>query len=237
MPRANATGIGTRQVVFLATKTDLGLKKTTILKILRFKMPTFEQVEEYAKKFSETDYNYGNKLWYSYRYYDGHTTRLRRRFIRYINLCLAMKEQIPVQVCSQIAQDLEEVDIELSNPMSVKFGWERVRSALQCTVDQFKKYAREATDLSSYVKLKLSPDWCYDSCEEERFGSEQLCFDLWLQFVASLMRGSNHWGKYVKPTERQLEEMKARREKAWEKVSEDMCKMLGEIIKDNKDNL
>lgn len=237
MPRANATGIKTRQVEFLAKKTDLGLKKTTILKILRFEMPAFSEVVEYAEKFAKAEMAFSslshNKLKYSYHYYNGYTSSRQRRIIRYLKLCLAMKGQISVAKDSQVVQDLQEVDIDLSLSESVQSGWIRVGSALQNTVEQFQKYAKEAADLSSYIKSNLISDWWYGGKDEERFGSEQLCFDLRLQFVASCMRSSKHFGMYVQPTEKQQEEIEAendRREKETFKHMRDMLTDLRDIL-------
>lgn len=192
-------------------------------------MPAFSQVEEYAENFVKVGgaCNRHENLKYAYHYYNGHTSSLQRRIIRYLNLCLAMKKQIPVEGNLQIAQDLEEIDVNLSNPMSVKSGWERVGSALQCAVDQFKKYAKEATDFSSYMKLHLPLSWWYECNDEERFGSERLCFDLELQFIASLMH-NEHWGRYVKLTKRQIEEMEAQKEKNLKEMGD----MLSEVFRD-----
>lgn len=227
MPRANATGIGTRQVEFLAT-TDLGLRKTTIFKILRFKMPTFDQVEEYAKKIPDDERHcfFDDQLRGMYLDYKDCISRIQRRIIRYLNLCLAMKGRISAEENSQIAQDLVEIDVDLSNPTSVKSGWERVGDALRNSIKQFNKYAQQATDLSNYITLRRPLDWMYTYTDEECFGSVQLYFDLWLQFVAALMADHKRKNIYVKPSKRQVEEMKAKRDRIWEETSDTIATMV-----------
>lgn len=226
MSGANATGIDATQVEFLATQTDLGLEKEVIWKILNFEMPTFEQVEEYDKQFEKdpfTDCVYDIQL--AYRYYEGHSLRLQRRAIRYLNLCLAMQHQIPVEEGSQVALDLAEVDINLEDEGSGQSGWERVSKALRNTAKEFLEYAEQATDLSTYGETYLPMGWWFMHNDDERFGPEDLCFKDYLDWL----HGTHLIGNWmVELTEKQKEELESKHHKKFR----NMCEALTDKIDD-----
>lgn len=217
MSGANATGIGTTQVEFLATQTDLGLEKEVIWKILNFEMPTFEQVEEYDNQFEKdpvTDAVYDIQL--SYLYYKGHATRLQRRAIRLLNLCLAMQRQIPVEEGSQVALDLAEVDINLDDEGSGQSGWERVSKALRNTAKEFLEYAEQATDLSTYGETYITMGWWFMHNDDERFGPEKLCFDDYCDWRQGLHTEVEK--RMVELTERQKETLKRKQDEKMSRI-------------------
>lgn len=194
--------IGTEQIQYLTTQANLGLTEETIRQILEFKMPTFEEVEEYHKENNGDSYK-TRYLKRAYHYYEGHTTRLQRRLIRYMAIFLAMDGQISLEEYPQVMQDLEEVDIDLLDQESAQSGWERVNRAFSNALKKFLNYAEEATCLSSYNFL-LTDGWIMCCSDDERFGSERLrhC-DRWLDVRMS------EPGMYVELTrkqERALEE-------------------------------
>lgn len=182
--------IGTEQIQYLTTQANLGLTEETIRQILEFKMPTFEEVEEYHKENNGDSYK-TRYLKRAYHYYEGHTTRLQRRLIRYMAIFLAMDGQISLEEYPQVMQDLEEVDIDLLDQDSARSGWWRVNRAFSNTLKNFFKYVKEATCLSSYDKISMD-EWTMCCSDDERFGSERL-----------LDVGMSDTGIYVEVTHKQ----------------------------------
>jgi len=198
MQNATTINIGTDQIQYLVTQADLGLTKENVRQILEFKMPTFDEVKEYQKEnndaWNKSTYLRLKETLYlrrAYHYYEGNTTRLQRRLIRYMAIFMAMDGQISLEEYPQVMEDLEEVDIDLLDQDSARSGWWRVNRAFSNTLKNFFKYVKEATCLSSYDKISMD-EWTMCCSDDERFGSERL-----------LDVGMSDTGIYVEVTHKQ----------------------------------
>ena len=77
MQNVNAISIGTEQIEYLATQTDLGITEHNMRQILEFRMPTLDEIKKYKKQ-NQEDFEVTVYLERAYHYCQGYTTHLQR---------------------------------------------------------------------------------------------------------------------------------------------------------------